>query len=202
MKHINLLIVSLLAACSGTTSTEAPVDAPCSASSEPDSPPALPPDAGPFDAGVPLKCPACDTCEVCAPPHVPGMLRCDEVDPLVLPICKAFEEACAAPSCPADWPVPIARHYLTPRRDGCLNSNAGLPACNVPGANNTVFIDCCAVDPTATAPSCMVDEDCPEPVAECWQRWCNAAGVCGADMVKPYGSPCSLGHCESGHCVP
>jgi hypothetical protein len=130
------------------------------------------------------------------------MLRCDEVDPLVLPICKAFEEACAAPSCPVDWPVPIARHYLTPRRDGCLNGNAGLPACHVPGVNNTVFIDCCAADLAAVAPSCAVDADCPEPVAECWQRWCNAAGVCGADMVKPFGTPCSVGHCESGRCVP
>jgi hypothetical protein len=26
--------------------------------------------------------------------------------------------------------------------------------------------------------------------------------LCGADQVKPFGTPCSIGHCESGHCIP
>ncbi len=203
MKTISFLVVFLLSACSGTAITDAPQGAPCPAPSESAPPPPDPtPDAGLSDAGVPLECPTCETCEVCAPPHVTGMLRCNELDVLVQPTCKSFEEACATPSCPVDWPVPIARHYLTPQRAGCLNSNAGVPACNVSGQNNAVFIDCCAADPAAIPPSCVVDADCPEPVAECWDRWCNAAGICGSDKAKPYGTPCSAGHCETGRCVP
>jgi hypothetical protein len=146
--------------------------------------------------------PQSDTPLECVPPHVPGMLRCDELDARTNPTCKAFQDACSTPSCPADWPVPIARNFNVPRRSGCLNSNAGIPACNVPGKNNEVFIDCCAISLFAITPSCSNDSDCPVPMAECWKAWCNAEGLCGADQVKPFGTPCSLGHCESGHCVP
>lgn len=197
MKYL-LALLLMVCGCSGTATTESPMGEPCSDPPASD-PPSLPP---PPDAGLPLECPTCETCEVCAPPHVPGMLRCDELDVLIQPTCPAFAEACSAPSCPADWPIPIARHYLTPQRAGCLNSNAGLFACKVPGMNNTVFIDCCAVDVTATAPTCSIDSDCPHPIAECWDAWCNAAGICGADKAKTHGTPCSIGHCESGQCVP
>ncbi len=198
MKYLAPLLA--LSACFGTATTETPETAPCPTTTAEEPPPN---DGGSSSGGAIEECPTCETCEVCAPPHVPGMLRCDEVDPLVQPTCKAFEEACAAPSCPIDWPVPIARNYHVPQRPGCLNSNAGTYACSVPGKNNEVFIDCCALDAAAIAPSCASDADCPEPLAECWQRWCNAGGVCGVDMAKPYGTPCSLGHCEvGGRCVP